>query len=299
MFPNVTLVQLRSFQSVAELGSFTLAADRLCLSQSAVSQAVAGLERMLGAQMFARGREGVSLTAAGTAVLSEVRLALAAVERLAICARSTAPLSGSLRVGVVQSAAIQLFPAWVRKLRNAHPAVTISLYEGTDPEVLAWVASGVTEVGIASRTHLGLEALPVFKDNYVVLLPKGHPLAGRRAINLRDLNGHRMVQSGGGCETLIEELLMAADSHPQIICLVRDNSTLVSMVREGIGLTIIPELAIPADQNVLDIVGLQPVLPRTLHLLTKAYESLGPLAAEFLKIATASGNHELLSGHSE
>ena len=289
MFPNVSLVQLRSFRAVAEQGSFTLAAETLCLSQSAVSQAVGALETVLGAQLLLRRREGVSVTTAGAAVLSEVRTVLAAVERLAECTRTSALLSGSLRVGVVQSAAVRLLPGWMRQMKIVHPAVSIALYEGTDPEVLGWLEGGVIDIGVASRTHPEFSALPVFKDQYVIVLPPGHPLAGQEELSLQDLNGERMVQSGGGCETLIDELLLAADSHPDVICLVRDNETLVSMVRGGIGLTIMPELAIPADRNGFHVVALQPALPRTLHLLTRSDENLGPVALEFRKIATVTG----------
>ena len=80
MFPNISVVQLRCFRAVAEQGRFTAAADHLCLSQSAVSQAVAGLEKTLNAALLTRGRDGVTLTAAGIAALAEVRQALAAID---------------------------------------------------------------------------------------------------------------------------------------------------------------------------------------------------------------------------
>jgi len=245
VFPNISIVQLRCFRGVAEQGSFTAAANHLCLSQSAVSQAVAGLERTLNTSLLVRGREGVTLTASGIAALAETRVALAAIERIATSTNSAVPLSGSLRVGVVQSAAIRLLPGWMRRLRAEHPGIVITLYEGTDPEVTAWVLAGVVEIGITSRTHPDLMAKPVYQDDYVVVVPTGHPLAQHGSIGLNELDGERMLLSGGGCETLIEELLKAAASNPDIVCIVRDNATLVSMIREGLGLTIMPELALP------------------------------------------------------
>ncbi len=287
MFPNISIVQLRCFRGVAEQGSFTAAANHLCLSQSAVSQAVAGLERTLNTSLLVRGREGVTLTASGIAALAETRVALAAIERIATSTNSAVPLSGSLRVGVVQSAAIRLLPGWMRRLRAEHPGIAITLYEGTDPEVTAWVLAGVVEIGITSRTHPDLTAKPVYQDDYVVVVPTGHPLAQHGSIGLNELDGERMLLSGGGCETLIEELLKAAASNPDIVCIVRDNATLVSMIREGLGLTIMPELALPVACDGVQLIRLRPNLRRTLHVITRPHEALGPVIMAFLDLIHA------------
>ncbi|MGY8663047.1 LysR family transcriptional regulator [Bradyrhizobium sp. UFLA05-109] len=284
MFPNITVVQARCFCSVAEKGNFTVAADHLCLSQSAVSQAVAALERTLGAQLLVRRRDGITLTSAGVAALAEARAVLAAVERLAGSVRHSAALSGSLRIGVVQSAAIRLLPRWLRQLRDAHPDISVTLYEGTDPEVTAWIQAGIVEIGFTSRTHAELAAMPVFRDDYVVVVRQGHAFAAKRSIALKDLDGQRMLLSGGGCETLVQELLAAASSNPEIVCLVRDNATLTSMVSEGLGLTIMPELALPLDRHDFVTIKLRPSMQRTLHAVTRKPDELGPVPLAFLNL---------------
>ena len=260
------------------------------MSQSAVSQAVALLERTLGVALLVRGRDGVTATTVGTAALGEAQAALSAVERLAARATAAKSLSGSFGIGVVQSAAVRLLPAWMRQLRAEHPGITVTLYEGTDPEVMAWVLAGVVEVGVTSRTHAALTAWAVCRDDYVVVVPDGHAFAGRTVVSLQDLDARRMLLSGGGCETLIEELLAAAASNPEIVCLVHDNATLISMVREGLGLTIMPELALPSDRQGFHVIRLRPALRRTLHLLSKPSEALGPLAMAFVDMVQG-GSH--------
>jgi len=287
VFPNVSLIQIRCFRGVAEQGNFTVAAEHLCLSQSAVSQAVAGLEKALGAQLFVRSREGVKLTTAGVAALAEARNLLASVERFAVSVRSTHALHGALRIGVVQSAAIRLLPRWMRHLQAVHPDVTVTLYEGTDPEVTGWVSAGIVDIGFTSRTQPNLTASPVFEDDYVVVLPVTHQLASRVSVGLKELDGQRMLMSGGGCETLIQELLAAASSQPHIICLVRDNAALVSMVGEGLGLTIMPELAVPVDHPKTVLIKLRPNLRRTLHAVTVGHDKLGPVTLAFLELVEA------------
>jgi len=177
-------VQLRCFRAVAEQGGFTAAADHLCMSQSAVSQAVALLERTLGVPLLLRGRDGATVTTAGAAALAEARAALAVVERLAACTASPRTLSGLLRVGVVQSAAVRLLPGWLRRLRAGHPGIRVALYEGKDTEIMDWVLAGVVEVGVTSRTHADLVAQAVFEDDYVVVVPDGHALAGQGSVSL-------------------------------------------------------------------------------------------------------------------
>ncbi|CAH1653126.1 LysR family transcriptional regulator [Chelatococcus asaccharovorans] len=291
MFPNVTLTQLRCFSGVAEQGSFTAAADRLHLTQSAVSQNVAALEKALQARLVVRMRGELSMTAAGQRALAEVRLALSAVERLGAVTSSPTALRGALRLGVVQSAAVRLLPGWIRRLRAAHPEVTVTLYEGTDPEVLDWVLAGIAEIGIASRKHTQLEAREVFADNFVVVVPTGHPFERRGNIELAELDGQRMLMSGGGCETMIEQLLTAANCRPDVVCMVRDNTTLCGMVREGLGLTIMPELALPGDKTGLEVVALRPRLRRVLNLLSPPEAALGPIATAFAALLAGDEAH--------
>ncbi|MBE7213445.1 MAG: LysR family transcriptional regulator [Gluconacetobacter diazotrophicus] len=271
-----------------ERGGFGAAAAHLHLSQSAVSHAVKALEQALGAPLLRRGnRSGIVLTPAGTVALAQARLALTAIERMAahVGEAAGAPrLSGTLRIGVVQSAAVHLLPRWLRLLRADHPDVVVVLHEGTDPEVVDWVRAGVVEVGVTSRTHAALVARVVHQDEYVVLVPDRHPLARRTHVGLPDLDGHRMLLSGGGCETLIEELLASAGSNPDIACLVRDNATLASMVRGGLGLTIMPDLALPDERQGLNVIPLRPIMRRTLHVLTQRPALLGPLALAFLAV---------------
>lgn len=274
---------------MVDRGGFVAASTHLHLSQSAVSHAVKALEQALGAPLLVRGRRGgVTLTTAGVVALAEARLALTAVERMVAGvaeAAGSARLSGTLRIGVVQSAAVHLLPGWLRRLRADHPDIAVTLHEGTDPEVTEWVLAGVVEVGVTSRTHASLVARAMRQDDFVVVVPEGHPLAGKSNVGLRELNGQRMLLSGGGCETLIQELLASAGSNPEIICLVRDNATLASMVAGGLGLTVMPELALPADRGGLKLVTLRPRLRRTLHLLTKPPQAQGPLALAFITAA--------------
>ena len=270
MATNITITQLRCLAAVVETGGFTAAATALHLTQSAVSQAIAALEAGLGLPLLVRGKDRVVPTKNGTMAHREALAALAALDRLAACGGRNADLAGArLRIGGVQSATIRLLPHWLKPFQARYPKVAVTLREGTDGEVRDWVLAGAVDLGVTSRSHAGLDRQAVAEDEYVVVVPAGDPLAGRDRVALAALDGRPMILSGGGCETMIEELLAAADSAPDIRFMVRDNTTLAAMVREGLGLTIMPELALPDDRAGLAIIRLDPMLHRTLWCVSR------------------------------
>lgn len=282
MQTNITITQLRCLAAVVETGGFTAAATALHLTQSAVSQAIATLEAGLGLPLLVRGRDRVVPTKAGTMAHREALAALAALDRLAACGGRGTDLAGArLRIGGVQSATVRLLPHWLKPFQARYPKVAVTLHEGTDDEVRDWVLADAVDLGITSRSHAELDRQAVAEDEYVVVVPAADPLASRRRVGLAALDGLPMILSGGGCETMIEELLAAAGSAPDIRFMVRDNTTLAAMVREGLGFTIMPELALPDDRAGLAPIRLEPVLHRTLWCVNRP-GGLGAAGRAFL-----------------
>lgn len=285
---NFSLTQLRCFVAVADCRGFRAAGDSLPLTQSAISQAVAALEQALGLPLLLRRRDGVVPTPAGEAALAEARLVLAAVDRLAALGRHGASLAGQrLRIGAMQSAAARLLPAWLKRYQARHPAVAVTLHEGTDGEVNHWVRAGAVDLGFTSAPDPALATRVVARDQYVVVLPPGHALQQSRTLSLKALHGHKMLMSGGGCEHMIQQLLQRARSQPDVVLMVRDNSSLVQMVCEGLGLTILPELALPAELGGLTTHPLRPALPRDVCMVTVATDAQGPALRAFLQALPA------------
>jgi DNA-binding transcriptional LysR family regulator len=277
MHPNITFTQLRCFVAVVETGSFTAAAQRINLTQSAVSQAVAGLEDALGAKLLSRTRDGIVTTDLGEAALIEARALLAGAVRLAAVTRASDALAGTtLRVGSVQSAAAKLLPGWLKPFRALYPQAGITLHEGVDQEVTDWVLAGAVDIGIGGIAHPDLANHLVANDDFVLVLPADHRLAKRASIGLEALEGERAILSGGGSEKQLDEAFGALGIRPDVLFLARDNSTIFGMVREGIGLTVMPELAIPDDITGLAVRRLTPTLRRDLHASVRKE---GPSAA--------------------
>ncbi|MEU7045561.1 LysR family transcriptional regulator [Streptomyces varsoviensis] len=194
---NFTLVQLRYFLAAAELGSMTAAAQRINVSQSAVSTAVTHLERELGVQLLIRRHaKGLELTAAGERFQHELRGFLTHADELAESARSLgSELVGDLAVGCFQTFAPFYLPRLLRGFADRHPAVRVDVHEGDTPAVQGLLRTGQCELGLlydleldADIEHEVLAMAPPY-----ALVHEGHRLAGSRRVRLADLGGEPMV----------------------------------------------------------------------------------------------------------
>ncbi|MDQ4214847.1 LysR family transcriptional regulator [Microbacterium capsulatum] len=275
---SLTLAQLRALTSVAEHGSFTAAADRLGISQSAVSHAVAGLEREIGGRVLQRDN-GVALTAIGQRVLEHARAVLASVSALESAVHQDGTLTGSVRLGAVatvcQGLLPDLLPLWAARL----PHVDVQIYEGDDDEMPEWLEAGVVDAAILvepSPTPPGGKL--VATDEFAAVVRADHPLAGLDGIPLAELQVDGLIVSAGGCEGHVrrmhdEEGLAFTYSHR-----VREMSTLFRMVEQGMGVAIVPSLGrgmLPAD---LVMRPLAAPRPRRLVLAGPASRPWHPLA---------------------
>lgn len=239
---TLTLAQLRALVTVVDSGSFTVAADRLRLSQSAVSHAVAGLERAIGGRVLERD-SGLALTELGRRVMEHARAALASVAALESAVHQDIALSGTVRLGAVatvcQGLLPELIPLWAAKL----PHVDVQIYEGDDDEMPEWLETGVVDAAIlVEPSPLPAGGKLVATDEFAAVVRRDHPLAGLDGIPLAELQVDGLIVSTGGCERHVKRMhddegLPYAFSHR-----VREMSTLFRMVEQGMGVAIVPSL---------------------------------------------------------
>jgi DNA-binding transcriptional LysR family regulator len=239
--------RLLTFREVARRESFSRAAEALALTQPAVSQQVAALERQLGAQLLERGPGGLALTAAGALLL---RHADAVADRLAAADSQLRELLAGeatlLRVGAFASAVAIMVPAAIAALTASEPAMKVDVSEGGS-EVLATdvgagrlhVAVCFQDVALERREHPGTERTDLREERFVALLPPGHPLAGRGPIDLADLAAEVWVAPSR--EHLIARACRAAGFEPAIRYVSSDPLSNQSLVAAGLAVTIAPE----------------------------------------------------------
>jgi DNA-binding transcriptional LysR family regulator len=282
----MTFAQLRVLRAVVRTGNLTRAAEELGTTQSAVSHALRLLERELGVSLFVRGSQGVTPTPAGRAVDRRAALILAqadAIAEEAAAARDEA--GGRLRVGVVPSANARLMPRVLRAFASAHPDAALTVLEGSDDEVLDWFTTGAVDVATLGTALPAGETVPLARDRLLAVLPAGHRLGGRSRVTVAEVARHPFIMSSGGCEPLITELAARAGARLRCHYRVRDVGSILAMVAEDLGVSIVPELSLPARAEGVRVLPLDPEETRTLRLALPG-DAL-PLAVAFAEAALA------------
>jgi DNA-binding transcriptional LysR family regulator len=273
-------VEIRHFaalQAVAEQGSFGAAANHLGYTQSAISQQIATLERVVGLKVVDRpgGPRKVSLTEAGELLLGHAQ---AIVARLAAARADLAALAdgeaGTLRIGTFQSVGNRMVPTLVRRFRDAWPMVQVRLTEShDDDDVLQMVEAGELDLAftVMPIPEGPLEAVALMRDPYLLVVPAGSPLASRdKPLTLRDLEGEPII-SYRYCRatTQIERHIGSRGRELDVVFRSDDNGTVQAMVGAGMGTAIMPALAL--DPNDREVVALQPAPPFPPRIIALAW----------------------------
>lgn len=264
----MTFAQLQAFVKVVETGSFTKAGEVLNMTQSAVSHAIAGLESELGVSLMVRDRKfGVILSDFGKRVLGSARDILdrmAQIEQEAAAEKGIE--AGVIRIGSFPSAASRLLPKIIATFKVLHPEIEIVLFEGTDHEISEWLDSRVIDIGFVAEASWGGGTIPLARDKMRVVMPQGHPLGDAVEISVAGLMDYPFILSQGGCEPLIREIFGRFSPFPAIRFEVKDMGTILNMVKEGLGISIVPELALPDTLKGIEVRDLDPPFWRHLGL---------------------------------
>ncbi len=267
---RLDLRHLAALEAVGRTRSFGAAAVELGYTQSAISQQIAQLERIVGERLVERpgGPRRVSLTEAGELLLRHADAIVAQIEAARADLAGLSEGGGVLRIGVYQSAGARLLPALLRRFVDAWPHVQIRLYEHEDDELLRLVERGELDV---TFTTLPLPegpftAVELMRDEYVLLVAADSPLASRDdAPSRRDLAAIPLVAWRTTRDA--EEHLRGISGELDVWMRTDDNGTLVGLVAEGLGAAIVPSLvANPANPNVVALPFGRRIPPRIIGL---------------------------------
>lgn len=245
--------------AVAHERSFTLAARRLHVVQSAVSAAIASLERDLKVTLFERSAQRVVLTEAGTALLPEALAVMDAVQGARdVVDELGAGMRGSVRVGLLPGLGLVDLPAAAGEFRRRYQNVELQLRVEAEGSagVIAGLRNGDIDVGFlgvgAGSVPRELTAWELLKVPQVLAVPTGHRLARRRSVTLADLADEAFVDypPGFGTRTLIDQKFEAAGIERHVVVEALGIENGVQFVRHGVGLGILPGYAVAGDDKI-------------------------------------------------
>lgn len=289
-----TLRQAQYAVAVADLRSFRRAAELVRVSQPALSAQVAELEEGLGTRLFERDRRRVLLTPAAAEVLERLRRLLVEADDLLDAARPLAdPMAGTLRLGILPTIAPYLLPDAVKGLRKGFPRLLLRWVEDRTAALVSALRAGdLDSAVVALESDVGgLEHATIGRDEFVLAVPRGHPLAGGEdPVRPAELDGVPvLLLADGHCfrEQALDFCSRAGAD--ELGFRATSLSTLAQMAAGGAGVTLLPRLAVPIEnrRGALVVRPFAPPVPaRTLVL---AWRPRSPLAPALRPLAAALG----------
>ena len=246
------LQQLRGFYEVARRGSFTGAAQKLFLTQPAVSQQIKALEEELGQSLLERGRKGVRLTPAGEAlfrrarsVLGELAAARAELEEMGSLVR------GRVLLATSDTNCTYVLPPVLRRFRERFPEVEVDIRNKMSPEIGHLVRADEIDFGLATLPirGRGLSTEPVFERRDVWICSPEHPLSRRAAVMPATAGRHPLLalERGSQSRSLLDAVLRGAGTTPAIVMELGSIEVIKRFVEIGFGVALVPEVSIAAE----------------------------------------------------
>src|SRR5216684_2004793 len=285
---NVTLKQLRYFDALARHCHFGRAAEACAISQPALSMQIKEMEETLGGVLLERGARQVGLSNFGEEVAQRVRDILRSVDELADFARASRDqLVGRLRVGMIPTIAPYLLPKIIGNLSRMHPELDIQVRETLTPKLIQELAEGRLDTAIVALpvSEPSLTEVALFSENFLLVrsrkdegtpVPSSEMLREMRLLLLEE--GHCFRdQALSFCKT--------QSSQPREMLDANSLSTLVQMVSAGIGVTLIPEMAVPVETRSASVSVARFKNPQPSRTIGIIWRKTSPLARQLLQIS--------------
>ncbi|WP_213712892.1 LysR family transcriptional regulator [Cedecea lapagei] len=277
----MNLLHWRLLVAVADARNISRAAEEVGMTQSGASQAIAQLEASLGFAVFTRERRNIGVTALGEQVISHARSMQRHLEAIRSLTETCRDLSGSrIRLGSFPSVTSTLLPGLLRDFRRLHPGIEVVVLEGIDEEVEQWIAADTVELGVVMNPVPGRADVILGQDAWMAVLPASHAMARgarSRGITLEALAGQPFVLATGGCLVNGGSLMAEAGLHlSDVRVTVRDWVSACMLVREDMGVAIVPASTLPEDTRGLCVVPLTPGLHREFGLVCSSAGKTSP-----------------------
>jgi molybdate transport repressor ModE-like protein len=287
--------RLRILREVAEYGSFSAAADSLHLTQSAVSQQIAALEKETGTKLLDRNHGSVRLTDPGTALVSH---ADAVIARLEDAERELADIAGlrggKLRVVTFPTAGATLVAVAAPEFSMKYPGIELRLGEAEPEQSIPRLKAGDYDIALA----YDFDGVPLPKDRDVeqhflleerlqVALPADHPLAGRKSIRLEQLAEETWAcgTTPSSCRENVRQWCLAAGFEPRIGFETDDYQVMQSLVGAGMTVTLLPELLLTGRRPEIKVLDIKPQPPvRRAWAITRTCDIRSPATDAMLEI---------------
>ena len=284
---NVTLRQLRYFDALVSHGHFGRAAEACAISQPALSMQIKEMEQALGGVLLERSARQVTLTKFGEELLQRIRDILRSVDELGDFARASRDrLAGRLRVGMIPTIAPYLLPKVIENLARLHPELDIHVRETLTPKLIKEVAEGRLDTAIVALpvSEPSLTEVALFRENFLLVRPgvhEGTPVPSRESLREMKL----LLLEEGHCFRDQALSFCNMQAPPREVLDASSLSTLVQMVGAGIGVTLIPEMAVAVETRSASVSVARFKNPQPSRTIGMVWRKSSPLARQLEQIS--------------
>ena len=284
---NVTLRQLRYFDALARHAHFGRAADACAISQPALSMQIKEMEQALGGPLLERNARQIALTRLGEELVERVRDILRSVDELGDFARASRDrLAGRLRIGMIPTIAPYLLPRIIGNLTRMHPELDIQVREALTPKLIQELSEGRLDTAIVALpvSEASLTEVALFSENFLLVRPRkdeGTPVPSREMLREMRL----LLLEEGHCFRAQALSFCKMHSSPRELLDANSLSTLVQMVSAGVGVTLIPEMAVPVETRSAAVSVARFRNPQPSRTIGMVWRKTSPLARQLTQIS--------------
>ena len=271
------------FCKVVEQGSFTRAAEELGYSQSAVSQNVRALEQETGVTLLSRKKDGVQLTQDGREFYPYIQSIFQSEQALERKRQETMGLQNSLiRIGTFTSVSRNLLPPMMKRFKEKYPDVRFVLRQGEYTSIPQWIRQGEIDFGFVNQDAVeGMKTHLLYEDHMLAVLPQGHPLSEKSSLSLRDISREPLILLDEGEHSVLLDAFHSAGLTPNLAYEVYDDYTILSMVRQGLGISVLYEKVVMGFEQGLSLRPIQESPRRRVALSWLSWDTMPYAARRF------------------
>ncbi len=281
--------KLALFCDVADTNNLTLSAERMGYTQSGVSHAISKLETEMGVRIIRRTKHGVELTAEGNLLLPYIRLVVSHYERMDGVLDSIIALRrGSLCIGSYCSIASEWLPHVVKQYKQLYPNIDIKIREGGTRDIERWLCEGSIDFGFLSwKKEQNFKFISLARDPLYAIAPKSYsiPDSYDNGFPVSAFSDYPFIASESGVDNDVTLTLEQASVSPMTSFTCKDDHTVVSMVAQGLGISLIPNMFLKSHSGEVRKFTIKPCAVRTLGIGLLSERSVSKCANAFIKLS--------------
>ncbi len=283
----MNLLHLRYFAELAKTQHYTRAAEVLCITQPTLSHAINQLELELGVPLFEKQGRNVRLTYNGEQFLAYTRQALDSIDDGINLLQSVGRGEGIIRLGLLRTLGVEFIPKLAAEFLRLNPGKNIrfSFHTGVTGELLEGLAEHKYDLVFASKPsdELGFTSITVNKQDLVLIVPTGHPLAERQTIDLADTLPYPQVSftQGSGLRDVVRRLYSKINAVPNIAYETEEDQVVAGLVAQGFGIAIVPYMDMLLRLNIKILPIVNPTWERHFYMVSDEHAFQTPAVRKF------------------